>query len=149
MTQPPSIRASDDDRQRAVDLLGEHHVAGRLDQDEFTERMEAAYAAKTLGDLARLMRDLPPVKPLAKRVSASGQDGRADARRAARGAFASWVSTAAIVLVIWLATSVATGHLTYFWPFWVLGPWGAMLMFRAVDGLVKGPDQPGPGPRRP
>lgn len=145
MTQPPSIRASDEDRQRAVDVLGEHHVAGRLDQDEFTERMEAAYAAKTLGDLAHLMRDLPPVQSPAKRAPATGR-GAGPRARATRGAFASWVSTAVVVLVIWLATSVATGHLTYFWPFWVLGPWGAMLLFRAVDGLVKGPERPGPGP---
>lgn len=146
MTQPPSIRASDDDRQRTVDLLGEHHVAGRLDQDEFTERMEAAYAAKTLGDLTHLMRDLPPIKTPVKHTPATGH-GDGPRSNAARGTFASWVSTAVIVLVIWLATSVATGHLTYFWPFWVLGPWGAMLLFRAVDGLVKGPDQPGPRPR--
>lgn len=139
MTQPPSIRASDEDRQRVVDLLGEHHVAGRLDQDEFAERMQAAYAAKTLGDLAGLMRDLPRTEPEER----STPEGRTPRERAMRHAFASWASTAVLVLVIWLATSVATGHLTYFWPFWVIGPWGAMLLFRAVDGLVKGPGHGG------
>lgn len=138
MTQPPSIRASDEDRQRVVDLLAEHHVAGRLDQDEFAERMEAAYAAKTLGDLGRLMRDLPRIDVPTRPQQCGPRPG------AVRAAFASWLSTAVLVLVIWLATSVASGHLTYFWPFWVLGPWGAVLLFRAVDGLVKGPGQNGP-----
>jgi hypothetical protein len=141
MTQPPSIRASDEDRQRVVDQLGEHHVAGRLDQAEFDDRMRAAYTAKTLGDLALLMHDLPHVPPEAKPAQAA--DARRARTNAMRGAFASWASTAVLVLVIWLATSVATGHMTYFWPFWVVGPWGAILLFRAVDGLVKGPGEGG------
>lgn len=136
MTQPPSIRASDEDRQHVVDLLAEHHVAGRLDQAEFAERMESAYAAKTLGDLGRLMRDLPRIKAEPAPKTGPPQTG------SARAAFASWLSTAVLVLVIWLAVSVASGHFTYFWPFWVIGPWGAILLFRAVDGLVKGPDGP-------
>lgn len=135
MAQPPLIRASDDDRQRVVDLLAEHHVAGRLDQAEFAERMESAYLAKTLGDLRRLMGDLPRIETGPRRSGTARQ-------RAVRAAFASWVSTAVLVLVIWLAVSVASGHFTYFWPFWVIGPWGAVLLFRAVDGLVKGPDGP-------
>ena len=112
-------------------------MAGRLDQDEFAQRMESAYAAKTLGELSRLMRDLP--RPETGRARQGGA-----ASGSARAAIASWVSTAVLVLVIWLATSVAAGHLTYFWPFWVIGPWGAILLFRAVDGLVKGPGRSGP-----
>lgn len=135
MAQPPLIRASDDDRQRVVDLLAEHHVAGRLDQAEFAERMESAYLAKTLGDLRRLMGDLPRIEAGPSRSGTARQ-------RAVRAAFASWISTAVLVLVIWSAVSVASGHFTYFWPFWVIGPWGAVLLFRAVDGLVKGPDGP-------
>jgi hypothetical protein len=144
MTQPPSIRASDEERQRVVDQLGEHHVAGRLDQDEFDERMRSAYTAKTLGDLAALMDDLPHATPEAK-PAPRPTEGHRSRTTAMRGAFASWASTAVLVLVIWLATSVATGHMTYFWPFWVVGPWGAVLLFRAVDGLVKGPGEGGQG----
>lgn len=135
MAQPPLIRASDDDRQRVVDLLAEHHVAGRLDQAEFAERMESAYLAKTIGELRRLILDLPRIE------AASRRSGTANPK-SVRAALASWVSTAVLVLVIWLAVSVASGHFTYFWPFWVIGPWGAVLLFRAVDGLVKGPDGP-------
>lgn len=138
MAQPPTIRASDEDRQRVVDLLAGHHVAGRLDQAEFAERMEAAYAAKTFGELGLLMRDLPRSEAAPARRPGSPADGMV------RTAFASWLSTAVLVLVIWLAVSVASGHITYFWPFWVIGPWGAILLFRAVDGLVKGPGPDSP-----
>jgi hypothetical protein len=53
------IRASDEDRQRVVDLLQRHTAAGRLTLDEFTERVGDVYSARTLGDLATLTRDLP------------------------------------------------------------------------------------------
>ena len=61
MASDPRIRASDDDRERAVALLREHHAAGRLTVEEFNERLDKAYAAKTLGDLDELMSDLPAI----------------------------------------------------------------------------------------
>jgi len=42
-----------------VALLREHLAAGRLTADEFGERMELALGAKTFGDLAPLLDDLP------------------------------------------------------------------------------------------
>lgn len=53
------IRASDDDRERVVDVLREQTAQGRLTMDEFEERMGAAYAATTWEDLRPLTRDLP------------------------------------------------------------------------------------------
>jgi hypothetical protein len=53
------IRASDDDRERIVALLQRHTAAGRLDLDEFAERVQAACGARTLGELAVVTRDLP------------------------------------------------------------------------------------------
>lgn len=55
----PEYRASDADREGIVEILREASVAGRLSHQEFTERMEAAYAAKTLAELTPLTRDLP------------------------------------------------------------------------------------------
>jgi Domain of unknown function (DUF1707) len=54
------IRAADTDRERVVEQLRRHTADGRLTMDEFEERMSAAYAATTYGDLKRLTRDLPP-----------------------------------------------------------------------------------------
>jgi Domain of unknown function (DUF1707) len=55
----PDLRASDGDRERAVAALKEHCAAGRLTLEELPERVARAYGARTLGDLADVMRDLP------------------------------------------------------------------------------------------
>ncbi|MFE7188493.1 DUF1707 domain-containing protein [Kitasatospora sp. NPDC057541] len=53
------MRASDADRERVAELLRDAYAEGRLDVEEHAERIEAAYAAKTLGELVPLTRDLP------------------------------------------------------------------------------------------
>jgi len=58
-----SLRASDADREQLVDLLKGAFAEGRLTQDEYTERMERAYTAKTYGELAMLSADLPSQLP--------------------------------------------------------------------------------------
>jgi Domain of unknown function (DUF1707) len=55
----PDLRASDADREAAVDALRAHALAGRLTSDELEERVEKAYAAKMLSELAALQVDLP------------------------------------------------------------------------------------------
>lgn len=58
------MRASDVDREAAVELLRTHHDQGRLTLDEYTDRIGAAYSAVTLGELAQLLKDLPPPEHL-------------------------------------------------------------------------------------
>lgn len=53
------IRVSDDDRHRVAELLRVAAGEGRLDIGELEERLEAAYAAKTYGDLVPITADLP------------------------------------------------------------------------------------------
>jgi hypothetical protein len=59
----PDLRASDADRDRVATQLREHLADGRLTLDEFTERIDAAHAARTVGDLDELTRDLPARRP--------------------------------------------------------------------------------------
>jgi hypothetical protein len=54
-----NIRASDEDRQRTVAALERHTGAGRLTLDEFAERARTAHDARTLDELAEVVRDLP------------------------------------------------------------------------------------------
>ncbi|MBO0802615.1 MAG: DUF1707 domain-containing protein [Nocardiopsaceae bacterium] len=61
MPGDPRIRASDADRDRTASLLREHHAVGRLTASEFAERLDRAFAAKTLGELDELMADLPAI----------------------------------------------------------------------------------------
>ncbi|MFE3608850.1 DUF1707 SHOCT-like domain-containing protein [Streptomyces goshikiensis] len=57
----PALRASDADRERVVERLRDAVAEGRLDMEEFQERLEAAYASRTYAELEPLTRDLPAV----------------------------------------------------------------------------------------
>src|SRR4051812_17656868 len=59
LQRPSEIRASDAERERVVTFLRDHAMAGRLDSDELEERIGLAYGARYVGDLERLIRDLP------------------------------------------------------------------------------------------
>jgi Domain of unknown function (DUF1707)/Cell wall-active antibiotics response 4TMS YvqF len=56
-------RASDGDRERAVHGLREHLVEGRLTLDEFTQRVELALRADTVGELSATSEALPTARP--------------------------------------------------------------------------------------
>ncbi|MGH3342426.1 MAG: DUF1707 SHOCT-like domain-containing protein [Carbonactinosporaceae bacterium] len=55
----PQMRVSDADRDRVADVLGEALAEGRLTPEEHGERIDRTYAARTLGELEPLTRDLP------------------------------------------------------------------------------------------
>jgi hypothetical protein len=57
----PGIRASDAERERVGRLLDQHFADGRLTLDEFSERMNDVYEARTRGELADTLRELPVV----------------------------------------------------------------------------------------
>jgi DUF1707 SHOCT-like domain len=54
-----NLRAGDADRERVAERLRKCHAEGRLDIDEFQQRLEQCYAATTFGELGELVRDLP------------------------------------------------------------------------------------------
>jgi len=53
------LRASHDDRDRVVEMLRVSAGDGRLTAEELDERLEVAMTARTYGELARLVADLP------------------------------------------------------------------------------------------
>ncbi len=60
MTDPDdSLRVSDAERDATLRTLGDHAAVGRLTLDELEERSHRALAAKTRGELATLISDLP------------------------------------------------------------------------------------------
>jgi hypothetical protein len=75
---PRDLRASDFDRDRVTKLLAEAAADGRLTADEHAERVEQAYQARTLGQLAALTMDL---------VGHDAQPIKLDGRRAVTGIF--------------------------------------------------------------
>ena len=58
--KPSDLRASDADRERVVAVLAEAASDGRLTLEEHSERVQRAYRARTLGELAGLTKDLVP-----------------------------------------------------------------------------------------
>jgi hypothetical protein len=57
------LRIGTTERERAAAELGEHLAAGRLTTEEFDERVQRAYQARTASDLAPLFADLPDLNP--------------------------------------------------------------------------------------
>jgi hypothetical protein len=144
MASDPRIRASDADRDRTAALLREHHAAGRLTAEEFNERLDKAYAAKTLGDLDQLLSDLPgidlyhlPDHSVERRGPTSfglpwllaprGAGGISPAWRAAWG---SWATVSLVAFLAWLLS----GHQGSLWFLWVAGVYGIVLAGRWVSG---------------
>lgn len=76
----PNLRIGDSERDDAVRALRDHHVAGRLTAEEFSERMETALAAHTRGDLDALFQDLPesssPAAPVASAAVEKRRSGQ-------------------------------------------------------------------------
>jgi hypothetical protein len=131
------MRAGDSDRQAVADALKLALDEGRLDLAEYDERLQRAYAAKTYGDLDGLLDDLPATALTPKPASAPApQPAAAPVQRRAGQLVRAWLGgfggIFVISTIIWLATSIGSGHMQYFWPVWLLIPmaFGAIGHFR-------------------
>ena len=65
-------RIGDAERERATSLLAQHYTEGRLEHEEYDERLDAIWTARTRQDLDVVFSDLPrqlgPVRPAAPPV---------------------------------------------------------------------------------
>ncbi|MFD6157931.1 DUF1707 domain-containing protein [Nocardia sp. NPDC060256] len=73
---PPTLRVGTAERERAAEMLGKHFAAGRLDVDEYDERVGRAYTAKTADELAVLFTDLPSPAPPVTATPPAGRPWR-------------------------------------------------------------------------
>jgi hypothetical protein len=62
MATQPSLRIGDTEREAVAAELREHYAHGRLTLEEFNQRLDAVFGAKTQADLTRITRDLPHVR---------------------------------------------------------------------------------------
>jgi hypothetical protein len=53
------LRLGDAEREQASALLRDHYAEGRLEVDEYSERLDAVWAARTRADLRPVFADLP------------------------------------------------------------------------------------------
>jgi hypothetical protein len=131
-------------------------AAGRLTLAEYDERLSRAYAATTFGELAALTADLPspaatsaravediattPMHSFHGSMGCGRLSGRATPPPSARHgsdseqSWRAWLATSVAVLVVYLVVSLVSWEFSYFWPMWVIGPWGAVLLADRVGG---------------
>ena len=85
----PRMRIADSDRERAMADLAMHYADGRLEHEEYDERLDAIWTARTRADLAVLFNDLPrpQAAPPPRTIARSpGRPGSAAQVPAAAGA---------------------------------------------------------------
>ena len=104
-TGAPEPRIGDAEREAAVSALGEHYAAGRLTREEFDERAELAWAARTGSQLWPLFADLP--RPQGSRPTAVASGSTASSvrgpRRRPRSPFGPVLTTVLVVLTLVVA----------------------------------------------
>lgn len=71
--QAELMRASDADRERIAGALAEALATGRLNVEEYTERLDTALTARTVGELEPLVSDLPAARSRSAEVALAGQ----------------------------------------------------------------------------
>ena len=131
----PSLRASDADRERVVEILRGHTAEGRITAEEFDERMTAAYAARTMGALAELTTDLPV--DLAEHAQRQQEIARKTRPRKAlsrkvREDVSGLASLGVVLTVVWVISGAG-----YFWPAWPLGIMGALMLTQLIQAWGK------------
>ena len=147
MPGDPRMRASDADRERAAALLREHAAVGRLTAEEFEERLDKVFRAKTVGELDGLLADLPgidlyrlPSAEIAPRSYRPGggpglirrPDGSLVPFRAP--AWTAWTAASALLVALWLAVGIAAGGATWIpWFLLIVIPWAFSIARRPPD----------------
>ena len=129
--QRGDLRASDAERERVAEVLQQHYGAGRLSNEDLSDRVEAAYAARTVSELDAVTADLPPSEPPTRRQ-------RGGLETSVRIHAGIYVVVNVMLIGIWAATGGG-----YFWPIWSLLGWGIGVGSHAATLLARGP---GPSP---
>ena len=115
MADAPHLRASDEQRERAAREIREHFAAGRLTDEELSERVQAIYSARTQRELQSLLADLPQLPATAAELKAEIAQRRSQLQRRLIQETGGGAALFVVCVVIWLASG-AHGQ---FWPIWV------------------------------
>jgi Domain of unknown function (DUF1707) len=120
-TGDADLRVSDAERQAAADELKAHFGAGRINMDEFDERLQVALSARTRRELADVLKDLPRTGPSA---------ARSHPHRAWPPFVPVMIAVALVAAVGTTLGAVAFGPFHHFiFPWWI-APVGLFFLFR-------------------
>ncbi|NML51978.1 DUF1707 domain-containing protein [Streptomyces sp. R302] len=132
----PGVRVSDRERDAVVALLAVALTEGRLDAHEHAERVGAALAARTAGELAVLTADLPAPRP-----------GPEERRRKELAEWYAewryWLGGLVVMSAIWGVNCLRDGELDFYWPVTPLSIWAAVLVAAALRPGDKKDDDTG------
>jgi len=109
------LRASDEERERAAAEIRAHFAAGRLSEEELSERLDAVYKARTQGELRTLRSDLPALAGTPDPARAE----LAERRRKLRGDLIQQTGAAFVPFLICTLVWAFSGADGSFWPIWV------------------------------
>ncbi|GAA0940965.1 DUF1707 domain-containing protein [Actinocorallia libanotica] len=101
----PDLRIGDAERTAVTEALQRHYAEGRLDDAELEERLDRALAARTEGDLAEIVRDLPGPQPW--RTASRPASGHPRPRHRGSRFMATGLLLAAVLLVVAVVTGGA------------------------------------------
>jgi Domain of unknown function (DUF1707) len=113
MSDPSKLRVADADRERLIEELHEHTVAGRLTAEELEDRIGGAYRASTRADLDALRDDLPLSE---SSVQLELHRRKSGLRRRLLQEAGGSLGVSALSVGVWLAS----GPSSSFWPGWVI-----------------------------
>ena len=139
--QYQQLRASDADRGTAAAMLSDAYADGRLDKDEYDQRLNQAMSSKSLGELVPVLNDLTVERNQSSFAPPQGFAARS--RSGTIGPFPRWwLSLAVLFNAIWLMTCLTTGRLIYYWPMWpMLGTALPLIMGLMASGGRRGGQQ--------
>jgi uncharacterized protein DUF1707 len=137
----PHQRFTEADRDKIAGRLRDAFADGRLDQPEFSSRLDQLYAVQTYGELEPLVRDLPPVRTyqtpaMVQNTTPAPAPGEFPERQrngkqphslvALGGGFGGIVL---LNVVIWFVIGIGNGgHWPHFWPVWLMIPWAFIVL---------------------
>lgn len=146
MDDNDKLRISDADRELVSKLLKVAIDEGRLTLAEYDERLRQAYDAKTVGELAPIISDLPrsadgtvepaPRPMLAPVSGANAYELLEGTPQWIKWLWVSWMIPVSITTLVWVLTLLTGAGTIYPWPLWVAGPLGAVYLSLTVGERV-------------
>jgi hypothetical protein len=146
MASSDGLRVGDAEREAVAAELREHYAQGRLTIEDFNRRLDAAFAARTRGDLDALIQDLPHARPAGAPLPASsagnwrhhshgpgfgpGGFGHGERRRARLGRISTLLAAMASLLIVF--DFMAGLHFPGFGKFGLL-----FAIFAVIRGLLR------------
>jgi hypothetical protein len=116
--QKSPLRIGDAERDRAIAALGDHFAAGRLNAEEFEQRVDQAIKARFNEDLEPLFADLP-------RAVEPNMESKSDHRSDARVAWSPivWFAPLIVICAVLAAVILSAPWLVwmFLWAFLITG----------------------------